>query len=114
MIQEINIKLDIPDGYEYVRYGSPDIGELYLDSGGCVAECGEGFRYCKCFIVRKIKQWRDNPTLPADYDKLAIFSDDGREWTQGRLSGWGLDELDDDYPWISSSGHAYKFCRVCD
>ena len=115
MKQEIKIEVDIPDGWEFDRYGVPNVGENYL--GMCYGDIHlrqpSDSLVSKYFVIRKIKQWRD-PVLPADFGKEARFSDNGKKWNTGELAGWFKEDADDDMVWVSKSIHGYRFCQVCD
>jgi len=116
MFRKIEVEIDIPDGWEFVRYGVPEVGESYL---------GVSHRHVylrepdspvssKYFIVKKVKQYRE-PVLPADCGKECEFSDDGVNWAVGILQGYVKYAAEDDIPW-KTRGHSYgKYCRIaCD
>ena len=51
----------VPDGWELVRIGKPEIGELFIDGMGCLSEAKHDGHWNGCAIIRKIevpKQWR--------------------------------------------------------
>ena len=55
---EINV--DVPDGYEFVRYGRPKTGERYVTKGGYIGCCSNQHSHTKYkTIVKKKKEtWR--------------------------------------------------------
>lgn len=69
----------IPDGYEPVRYGIPDTGELFFFCGRIVAARSETEPGCLRLIVKKT--WKP----PANAKPGLTFYPDGKKWlvTQG-------------------------------
>ena len=71
--QKIEIEVDIPDGYEFVRYGVPTDRDYFVYPDGYVmpSGCESNGSYV---IVRKAWQWP--PWLKADY----IAMDKAGKW----------------------------------
>ena len=117
MLQKIEIEINVPDGYEFVRYGVPESGEFYLGENQIDVYLREGFCLsAKYFVVRKIKQkqWR-TPVLPADWGKECEFSDEETIWRTHKLACYDREDDSDLYPWRSWGGHSYTYCRIaCD
>ena len=66
--QKIEIEVDIPDGYEFVRYGVPVDRDLLVSSAGDVVECWgcqSAVPRVPRVIVREAWQWPE--WLKADY-----------------------------------------------
>ena len=62
-------------------------------------------------VVSQKPQWRD-PVLPDDIGLRAQFSDSGKVWSEGRLSGVRL--IGNSVRWISSCNIPWALCRVTD
>jgi hypothetical protein len=88
-LQKIEIELDVPAGYQLTgEYRKPQAGEKVYDiqTGQVYTELfNPGLD--PAFIVIPTKLYRE-PVLPADYGKVAEFSDDGHRWVVGELIGW--------------------------
>lgn len=104
MKQKIEIELEIPAGWEFVRHDIPLEGEfILLGAAPYKVGCSMSKRE---FILRKVKVYI-NPLLPTDYDKPCIVSNDNKIWSEnGNLTGW-LNGL-----FHTSQGGAFKFCKV--
>lgn len=84
MIQQITIPIDVPEGWEFVRYGNPNEGEYFLGSGNKRIELALfdfdeiGRKY---FIFRKIQ--KPQPIWPECLR-------DGVELKKDVIHGWGM------------------------
>ncbi len=113
--QKFEVEVDVPDGYEIVDHRPVRTDETFL-SLGMKAKVWEYSRQSgdRAFILRKVPVYRD-PVLPADWGKPAHFSDDGKEWVEGRLACYAAHYADDKNRWGASGKHFwYKFCQVLD
>ena len=93
--QKIEIEIDIPDGYEFVRFGSVGKGDCFINSLGNVDSWTfEGTSPHLMFVVKKVERWR--PANLADVVLLmrgetveARFRDSAKQdWTYARLDGF--------------------------
>ena len=55
--QQITIEVDVPEGWEFVRYGMPKAGEHWLDGVSAVHCAGFDYQDTGCIIVQKAWQW---------------------------------------------------------
>ena len=62
--QKIEIEVDIPDGYEFIRYGVPIAGEFVIYPDDAVMR-SSGVSFGSYIIVREAWKWP--PWLKADY-----------------------------------------------
>lgn len=60
MKTEVEIDVEIPDGYKIKRIGAPKKGELYIDDcvHKTVIKANTHLRYSTCVIVEKCPKWR--------------------------------------------------------
>lgn len=65
MKQKIETEVDIPDGYEFLRYGVPADGESFIGANGGGVLRSAGYCTYPRFIIREAWQWP--PWLTADY-----------------------------------------------
>jgi hypothetical protein len=56
------------------------------------------------------KKYRE-PVLPQDWGKWCEFSDDGVEWLQDKLMGYGANFSNKTFPWLSTVA-AHSFARI--
>lgn len=80
MPKEVNVQITckIPDGYEFVRYGNPTRGELYVQSNLVVTESFGDLLVFSYPIVRKIEPFK----LPS-WVKSGVWycmNSNGEEW----------------------------------
>lgn len=68
------VEIDIPDGYEFVRYDKPKEGELFLDADDAVIAARFTLAYSKHVIVRK--SWKWPPWLKYDW----VAQDHNGKW----------------------------------
>ena len=53
-MQNITIEVEIPEGYEFVRFGTPKKDELFLSAGPIVRTCDNpNWTYCPLVIIKK-------------------------------------------------------------
>ncbi len=107
-----SIEIEIPEGFQPVRFGFPEPGEMFIRACGLIGQVGvdEPVFGAPRLIVRRVKQYRD-PVLPADYGKKAMVSNDGKEWLEAKLVGWRKVCDSDHWVWYCEVGY-FRFCQV--
>lgn len=113
--QKFEVELDVPEGYEVIDYRQVHSDEWFIGLNGN-ARVWQFVSDSKdpTFILRKVPKYRD-PALPGDWGKDAEFSDDGKEWTKGRIAGYAAHYADDKSRWGKlGAPDWYKFCQILD
>lgn len=88
---KIELDIDAPDGYEFVRYGTVSHGEEYVCKDGVVRTWAVPCDSYGCFfVVRKV------PTVPTLADEVSrlLYCHTGFECVV-TSRGWGSDETGD-------------------
>ena len=112
-IQKVEIEVDVPEGWEVVRFGIANPGEWYFYSDLRVWQA-QNVTVAPVFIVRKVKQYRE-PVLPADAGKVVEVRDFAtEEWSPAILDGYLLSEI---FHWKGNrpggySSTQWKHCRI--
>ena len=109
-IQKVEIEVDVPEGWEVVRFGCANPGEWYFYRGLTVWQT-QNVTVAPVFIVRKVKQYRE-PVLPADYGKQAEFSSNRIDWEANELTGWLRYHQEDLCSWSNQGDEWYPYCRI--
>jgi len=98
------IEVDIPNGYEFVRWGRATLGELYIGCHGLVEEWKVNIPTTNfCVIVCEIKKWV--PANPSGFKQFgrAKFSDNQKDWVEGELYGISF---------VDEEGTGWRYCKV--
>ena len=112
-IQKVEIEVDVPEGWEFVRFGIANPGEWFFYRGLTVWQT-QNVTVAPVFIVRKAKQYRE-PVLPADAGKVVEVRDCATSnWIPAILDGYLLSES---FHWKGNppGGYAaaqWKHCRI--
>jgi hypothetical protein len=106
------VEIEIPDGWEFVRFGQPVAGEYIVSAQSGNVNPFEANGYLADsfgrMIIKKAVQYRD-PVLPADAGKAVKFSDDGKTWIDGFIMGWESRS----FPWVGTTAR-FKFCQIAE
>lgn len=80
----------VPDGWELVRIGAPNVGEFLVDTHGNATPANAGLVSRNWCVVRKVQRWR--PAKPSDLGDgktQARFRDTEHcPWKHGCLAGF--------------------------
>lgn len=117
--EHLTVNIDVPEGWQVVRYGPVRQGQHYLSESGAglvVVRMAEvDLTRLTLFVVEKAKRYRE-PVLPADVGKECEFSDVGFDnplhVVSGSLAGW----MRAPFLWQASCGadhkESFKLARI--